>query len=730
MLGYTSYLDKSINGIKTISDGFTVIQNGNIQTNNISTSQIDTSHISSTTGEFDNFVIGNITTDTITCTSLTLNNMITTDEFETLNNINTSTTIQSQLNNKPNLNTTNTFTQTNTFTSIQTDNINVGLSGSIGTVGAPFIATQNNQITTKKYVDDAVNGIDHSNFAILNGNNNFTGNQTILGTVDVSGGFITRGQGVFQPPVYRVDGVITTTPDFNANYFPYGDNNYTNLLCADTTVGGNFTSLYDVAALRNISCGSTIFTNNISNNTTQLGITSLSGMGINSGTNNINVYTGTMDINGSMIVRGNLTDGSSPYITQVAGDARYFVNVNNYLKGFDEITNISQPSNSTTGTIISFSAPSNVRSCINATSSIAHILNFKQPTASSSGDRVITPPYTPPLIMDGLNYHQINISNMRIDVFRDGVLFQSNIPFETNNSLSLNYTYYSYIQVENVATEPIYNTFSGVNFTFIRPITTISVKWTNPTDSVSRNYELRFIVSFTENRYYQYRQNGTNARINGASFLQYYQNSFLTNSSYTDYSQNVSIVFPSYIVAGAWSGFQDEAINTNRSESSSAPTLSEGIYRHAHPKYYSVGFTDISYSATSSIQTKCLATERISSKDTLTINSNVVIDTLYGLAYRKIILGYLFYDRTQYYALFASSKQIESIDNDVFYIIEPKVKIVLYNSPNYVSPLGQYENNGNIPVQVYSTAIYGSQRNVASIKVYYMGEEVIMGDIS
>lgn len=334
MLGYTSYIDKSINGIKTISDGFTVIQNGNIQTNNISTGAIDTNHINSDTGTIDNFTITTLTTNNITCSQLTLNN-INTDEFETLDNIYTATTIQAQLNNKPNLNTTNTFTQTNTFTSIQTDNINIGLSGSIGTIGAPFIATQNNQITTKTYVDDAFAGIDYSIFPTLSGNNTFTGINTYWNNVIIDGGNHT-----IIPTIQRVNGAITTTPTYIGNLLPNGADGR-NYLGPDSYFGGDVNVAYDLEVNNNISNGGTIFTNTISNNSTPLSIVSLSGLTL------LGATTFSTSLTSPQGTITNLTDGTSPYITQATGDVRYFVNVNNYLKGFDEITNISQPSNST-----------------------------------------------------------------------------------------------------------------------------------------------------------------------------------------------------------------------------------------------------------------------------------------------------------------------------------------------------------------------------------------------
>ena len=45
MFGYSSYLDKSINGRKTISDGVALIQNGNVTFNTINVETITSSNL-------------------------------------------------------------------------------------------------------------------------------------------------------------------------------------------------------------------------------------------------------------------------------------------------------------------------------------------------------------------------------------------------------------------------------------------------------------------------------------------------------------------------------------------------------------------------------------------------------------------------------------------------------------------------------------------------------------
>ena len=45
MFGYSSYLDKSMNGIKTITDGVAIIQNGNATFNTINVDTITSSNL-------------------------------------------------------------------------------------------------------------------------------------------------------------------------------------------------------------------------------------------------------------------------------------------------------------------------------------------------------------------------------------------------------------------------------------------------------------------------------------------------------------------------------------------------------------------------------------------------------------------------------------------------------------------------------------------------------------
>lgn len=326
MLGYQTYLDKSMNGIRTISDGTAIIQNGSIQANNISTSQIDTSHINSSTGSFDTFTIDNLAVNQI--------NNVTDAELETLTNINTSTTIQAQLNNKANLNTnnnftginefendvimettntnfkflnlsnrlqfydknlsvvqprlnisineikfmdasgntkssvadngaiacsqinfiptgsfdynkyldlarksqSNTFTASQTFTSIQGDTLNLALSGSIGTISVPFMATQNNHIATKKFVDDEIINLNASTIPRLNANNVFTGSLNTFSNSIAVGSEISVGEKI----TFTSN---TTTPGINStssNSMIITSANNTNLyINNDKPVSGN-----------------------------------------------------------------------------------------------------------------------------------------------------------------------------------------------------------------------------------------------------------------------------------------------------------------------------------------------------------------------------------------------------------------------------------------------------------------------------------------------------------
>lgn len=276
MFGQDTLYGNSMNGIRVISDGITNISNGEITATNITADNLSG----------DNFNIGSVSSTHIACASLQLNN-VTTAEFETLDNINLGTTIQQQLDGKGSLSASNNWTGAiNAFIDISASSIHLN--------GVDLQTTLDN-------INDTHEGHDHEGiYAELAGGNTMSGNQTITGIVDISGATVSRGQTVLIPTQYRVDGVLTSYPNFNANYFPYGDGNFSNLLCADTTVGGNITGLYDIAALRNMSAGGTLFVNNISNNSTALGVTSLPGIFANTGSN-------ALDLSGNLIIRGTTT---------------------------------------------------------------------------------------------------------------------------------------------------------------------------------------------------------------------------------------------------------------------------------------------------------------------------------------------------------------------------------------------------------------------------------------
>jgi len=136
MLGYSIY-DKSINGIKTISDGKLLISNGNI--NNCS-----------------NVYADSIDTNNHNCNELSLiKNGITidTDEFLTLNNIDKTKTIQEQFNNISTVNT-NLQNQINVNT-----NKNVEQDTKILNIET-LNTTQNNSITS---INSSITSINSTN---------------------------------------------------------------------------------------------------------------------------------------------------------------------------------------------------------------------------------------------------------------------------------------------------------------------------------------------------------------------------------------------------------------------------------------------------------------------------------------------------------------------------------------------------------------------------------------
>ena len=136
MLGYSIY-DKSINGIKTISDGKLLISNGNI--NNCS-----------------NVYADSIDTNNHNCNELSLiKNGITidTDDFLTLNNIDKTKTIQEQFNNISTVNT-NLQNQINVNT-----NKNVEQDTKILNIET-LNTTQNNSITS---INSSITSINSTN---------------------------------------------------------------------------------------------------------------------------------------------------------------------------------------------------------------------------------------------------------------------------------------------------------------------------------------------------------------------------------------------------------------------------------------------------------------------------------------------------------------------------------------------------------------------------------------
>jgi len=190
-------------------------------------------------------------------------------------------------------------------------------------------------------------------------------------------------------------------------------------------------------------------------------------------------------------------------------------------------------------------------------------MRFMQPNAVTTGigasDKVPSFPFTP-IARDSLDYVYTIITGIQVDVYRDGLLFASNILFSSSNNTSFDYTHYFEVNVANPAVSPVYNNISGVNFTFNRPITTINVSYTNPVDiAAPHTYALKVVISAGSNSYVQY-CNATGVRINGASHLQYFANHFTVNATNTDYSKYVNVISGSGVVGASFSGYQDEAV--------------------------------------------------------------------------------------------------------------------------------------------------------------------------
>jgi len=354
-------------------------------------------------------------------------------------------------------------------------------------------------------------------------------------------------------------------------------------------------------------------------------------------------------------------------------------------------------------------------------------MGFMQPNAVGT-DRVVTDPFTVPVVRNSLDYVYTIISSIQVDVYRDGTLFASNITFSSSNATSFSYTHYFQVDVVSLHISPAYDNWHGVNFTFNRPLTTINVSHTNPVDTVSHNYELRVNISRGSNSYVQY-VTASDVRINAYYHLQYFADHITVNATNTDYSKYVVVIVGSNVVASSFSGYQNEAVDASRS----APSLSEELNAYYTPKSYRVGFDGGTYTVTKGVQTKSLTTETITSVSPVYVICNIHVDWKFGLCFRKTILAHVFYDSTgsSFAPLFASTKQLSSIDNDEFWLVEPGVKLVLYTSPNYVGYLGSYENTTYFTAKVNSTSIYPpNQNDCSSVRCFYQGQQIIISPFS
>ena len=171
MLGYESYFEKSLNGIKTLSDGKTIIKNGTITTNRINSDHLNV----------DNFMGDAMNAYNLNILDVSNNVIISNAEFLTLNGSDTSTTIQDQLEDlKNNVEVINNLLGEDL-------NINIeNLGQRLDEIEDDVLLLQTDLDTAEQNINDLTNEV-----ASLNTKTNFnTLNTQNLNIMDVSGNFI------------------------------------------------------------------------------------------------------------------------------------------------------------------------------------------------------------------------------------------------------------------------------------------------------------------------------------------------------------------------------------------------------------------------------------------------------------------------------------------------------------------------------------------------------------
>jgi len=400
MFGQDTLYGNSMNGIHVLSDGITQISNGEITATNISADNLSG----------DNINIGSVSTTHIFCSSLQLND-VATAEFETLDGIDTGTTVQQQLNGKGSLGASNNWTgATNTFVDISASSIHLN-----GTDLQTVLDDIRSDHTSHDH--DAV-------YAQLHASNTFTGDYDTFKMVTTGSsldpsyftGNFEKGLNI-NPHMYKINGV-TASPVYGGFHLPYSDGNayipvdtyfagVVNTPSAPTSNGHLTNKQYvdiQIGTRASLTGANTFsahntFTDVSANNldATNIDVTDLDAGVIHAAdvsATNIDVT----NIDASYGIINTLTDGSSNYITQSFADARYFIH-DGSLEVSKDITNVVQTSDAANGTIITYTAPAGVSNNINVVSAICHVMGFMQPNAVTTGigasDKVPTFPFTP-----------------------------------------------------------------------------------------------------------------------------------------------------------------------------------------------------------------------------------------------------------------------------------------------------------------------------------------------
>lgn len=304
---------------------------------------------------------------------------------------------------------------------------------------------------------------------------------------------------------------------------------------------------------------------------------------------------------------------------------------------------------------------------------------------------------------------------------------------EYDRTINMNIPISIYRQYRNINTgDNYYNFFedilNSVNFTIYKNNNLFSSGVCTYTDSMPRIVRTNSDARLTSRNYEIYI---TNVRF---SFTPTY--SINTSDIYTMYlTPNYTINIPdtapklggSYIVSSNII-IEQFGYFANTSQSGTTVVLSNS---NAGLQFSSTSFTTSSsgnyYNLGGIMKTNLIVSNDIDNQNSIktnSINTNSLTCNNYIKA-KSIIAGYYVNNGTQFVPIFCSQKQLFPNDSDSFWIIMPNYQFFVYEAANYSGNLQILQNlTNNEPVVV------GSNKLASSVKVFYLGEEITLTNIS